>query len=204
VAKTKFATALLVLLNVTLVALTLFVWSTGQDRIHQPDQIAARRLELPDLGALDVRPSPAVDLTAMREDAVFHSRRSFFHPPLPSQVIPAPEYDFAGTMSLPQGKRIAFVKKKSDRTNRTVHVGDDLDGWRVETIESTRVVVFREDQHYELKSNTAAPALGLVRGDAGQRIVESGIRVLGSRKAETFPLPHEAVTSVRTYRPPPP
>lgn len=195
-------TLFLVIVNVGLLALLIVVWRSGQAQVHAPEKITVHRLELPDLSALNAAALPPPDFAAIRDDAVFHSRRSFYRPPAPSEVIPTPEYELAGSMSLPQGKHVAFVKKKSDHSNRTLHIGDDLDGWRVDEIESTRVLLVRDDQHYELTSAVAAAATGLLRAGASPAVIASGPRVLGSSGARTYPLPH-VETTARTYRPPP-
>jgi hypothetical protein len=146
--------------------------------------------------------APVVDVAKIRDNALFYSRRSFYEPPPPSQSIPSPEYDFAGSMDLPQGKRVAFVKAKSDHASRMLHLGDDLDGWRVDSIEATKVVLVRDDHRTELTS-TAAPMAGLIHGVSSPSAAQTGPHVLGSQ-AMSFALPPRQQTTARTYRPPPP
>jgi len=203
--KLPMSTIALALLNAGLIALTIEVWRIGQDNVHAPQNLSTRSLSLPNLSVLDAPPMAVVDGATIRDNAVFHSRRSFYEAPTPSQAVAAPDYDFAGTMGLPQGKRVAFVKKKADQSNRTLHVGDDLDGWRVESIDITNMVVEHDGQRYELKSAVATPGLGLVRGNAGPRVAQSTLHVLGAQgTAARVQPPHGSADSVRTYRPPPP
>jgi hypothetical protein len=145
-----------------------------------------------------------LDIASIRDNAVFHNRRSFYQPPLPSQVIASPEYDLAGIMGLPQGKRVAVVKRKSDHANRTLHVGDDVDGWRVEMIEVDRVVVVREDQRYEFKATNSIPVQGLLRGASSPRVASSGTHILGAQGAGNPNVPRAGSSSARFYQPPPP
>jgi hypothetical protein len=202
--KVSVVTTALLLLDGGLIALTLLIWHYGQDNVHAPQNLSVRSLALPDLSVLDAHPMAIIDSAAIRDEAVFHNRRSFYQAPAPSQAVPAPDYDFAGTMELPQGKRVPFVKKQSDHSNRTLHVGDDLDGWRVESIEITRVVVTHDEQRYELKAAVVNPAPGLVRGSAVPRVAQVNLHVLGAQGSSNARPPHGAADSVRTYRPPPP
>jgi hypothetical protein len=113
-----------------------------------------------------------------------------------------PEYDFAGSIGLPQGNRVAFVKKKSDKSNRTVHIGDDLDGWRVESIDAQRVVIMRDSQKIELKSANESPGSGLVHSTVTPHVAQSGTRTIGGSAAVVHPA--QLVShAIRTYQPPP-
>jgi hypothetical protein len=141
--KIRLTTVLLSILSAGLILLLIVIAHWGQERVHQPEHLADRRLAQPDLSVLNPIAAANIDLTAIRDNAVFYTHRAFFQPPTPGQSVPVPEYDFAGSIGLPQGKSLAFVKKKSDKSNRTVHVGDDLDGWRVESIDAQRVVIVR-------------------------------------------------------------
>jgi hypothetical protein len=176
------------------------IWQRGQRRVKEPEVLAHRSLSLPDLSPLHASTSVSVDLLAVRDNAVFHTHRSFYQPPPPSQSVPAPNYEFAGSMALPQGRKVAFVRKKSDKTNRTVHIGDDLDGWRVELIDASRVVFARDGQQIEVKSATLQSEPGLVHAAVGSQSAPAVNRTLeqGPR-----PLPTDVHTSVVRTLPPP-
>jgi hypothetical protein len=199
----KLSTSVLVLLNGALLVLAGWAWRTGQERVHEPEHVIAHRLAAPDLGALNPPAAATVDLATIRENAVFHNRRSYYQVPPPSQVIATPDYEFAGTMSLPQGRKVAFVKKKSDQSNRSLHVGDDLDGWRVESIDLARVVIVRDEQRVDLKSTSSASALGLIHGEVSPHVAQSGMRAMRGASPANVRALVDAPIVVRTYQPPP-
>jgi hypothetical protein len=201
--KLRLTPILLSMLGSSLLILLVTIWRWGEARVHAPEHLAARHLAQPDLTLLNAVASPAVDETAIRDNAVFYARRTFFQPPSPGQSVPMPEYDFAGSIGLPQAKRVAFVKKKSDKSNRTVHVGDDLDGWHVESIDAQRVVILREDQRVELKSASDSSGSGLVHGTVTPYVAQSGMRTIGGGTAPLHP-PQAVSHAARTYQPPPP
>ncbi len=203
--KLKLARAVplfLIAINAGLTIGAVQIWRDGETRVHAVEHLAAHDMSLPDLTVLTPVRVSTVDIATIRDKAMFYSRRSFYEPPPPSQSIPSPEYDFAGSMDLSQGKRIAFVKTKSDHTSRMLHLGDDLDGWRVDAIEPTRVVLARDDHRTELAS-AASSIVGLVHGPAIAPVAPAGPHVLGSQ-ATSYPLPARPLTAARTYRPPPP
>jgi hypothetical protein len=201
--KVRFTTLWLSLSGVGLLALLIVILRWGEGRVRAPDHLIARHLAEPDLSLLNAVTSSNIDVTAIRDNAVFYAHRTFFQPPPPGQSIPAPEYDFAGSIGLPEGKRLAFVKKRSDKSNRTVHVGDDLDGWRVESIDAQRVVLVRDTQRMELKSAGESPGSGLVHGTVTPYVAQSGMRTIGGGTAATHP-PQAVTHAARTYQPPPP
>jgi hypothetical protein len=202
----RLSTLCLALLNATLLALTISIFRTGQQRVHEPDNVPVHSLAFPDLAVMNAPSAAGIDMTAMREEAVFYSRRTFYHPPAQSQAVSTPDYDLAGVMSLPKGKWLAFVKRRSDQSNRTLHEGDDLEGWRIESIGSGRILIAHGEQRSELKSATpqAPQGQGLVRAAVTARGVQSGPRTLGSSGASTYPLPPpQTSTTTQTYQPPP-
>jgi hypothetical protein len=202
--KLGLTTLMLCLLNIGLLILLVIAVRWGEGRVHAPEHLTARHLAESDLTLLDAVASPTIDVAAIRDNAVFYAHRTFFQPPPPGQSIPVPEYDFAGSIGLPQGKRVAFVKKKSDKSNRTVHVGDDLDGWRVDSIDAQQVVIVKDTQKIELKSASAFPGSGLVHGTATPYVAQSEMRTIGGGST---PAPHPAQAATRearTYQPPPP
>jgi hypothetical protein len=199
----RLTTILLSTLSGGLLVLLVIIVRWGEARVHAPEHLTARHLAQPDLTLFNAVASPNVDMTAIRDNAVFYAHRTFFQPPPPEQSVPVPEYDFAGSIGLPEGKRVAFVKKKSDKSNRTVHVGDDLDGWRVESIDAQRVVIVRDSQKIELKSASESPGSGLVHGTVKPYVAQSGMRTIGGAAAAVHP-PQTVTHAARTYQPPPP
>jgi hypothetical protein len=201
--KIRITTVLLSIVSAGLIVLLVVVARWGQERVHQPEHLADRHLAQPDLSVLNPNAAPNIDLVAVRDNAVFYAHRAFFQPPPPGQSIPVPEYNFAGSIGLPQGKRLAFVQKKSDKSSRTVHVGDDLDGWRVESIDAQRVVIARDTQKMELKSANESPGSGLVHGTVTSYVAQSGLRTIGGGTPAVHP-PQAVTHAARTYQPPPP
>jgi hypothetical protein len=109
----------------------------------------------------------------------------------------------AGTLRLADGKRIAFVKRKADQSSRTLHLGDDLEGWRVQLIDPDRIVLDRNEQSAELRSRSGAGGSGLIRGGSTPRTVQSGIRVLGAAGSGPILGAPAGPGQTRLYRPPP-
>jgi hypothetical protein len=199
----RLTTVLLSILSSGLIMLLIVITRWGQERVHRPEHLVDRHLAEPDLSVLSPHAAPNIDLAAVRDNAVFYTHRTFLQPPAPGQIVPVPDYDFAGSIGLLQGKRLAFVQKKSDKSSRTVHVGDDLDGWRVEIIEAARVVIERDNQKVELKSANASSGSGLVHGTVTPYVVQSGLRTIGGGTVAARP-PQAVIRAARTYQPPPP
>jgi hypothetical protein len=198
------ATVFLTMLNLALGMLVFWIWTTGQQRVQEPTTSPANPLSLPDLGALNSTPMHSVDVATIRDQAVFYVARAFYQPPPASTEIPAPDYELAGTMRLSDGKRLAFVKRRSDHVNRTMHVGDDLDGWKVRLVESERVLLERGEQVAELTDNKPAYGTGLIRQPASPKIAQTGLRILGGTGPQAARITtSSAVRESRTFHPPP-
>jgi hypothetical protein len=199
----RLTTILLSVFSGGLLVLLVIVWRWGQERVQAPERLASRHLPQPELSVLSAAALPNIDLAGIRDNAVFYARRTFFQAPSPGQSAPVPEYEFSGSIGLPQGKRVAFVKRKSDKSNRTVHVGDDLDGWRVESISAQQVIIVRDHQQIELKSANDSQVSGLVHGTVAPYVAQSGTRTVGGSAAATQP-PQSVSRAARTYQPPAP
>jgi hypothetical protein len=215
-------TVLLFLLNAGLLVLVSFLWRDGERRVAEPAGLAVTPLEQPDLALLNSVPMPGVEVATIRDQAVFYVRRSFYRPPPPSMEVAPPEYVLSGTMGLQEGKRVAFVKRKSDQSSRTLHVGDDLDGWRVDRVETARVVLVHDTQTSEVVDTRAGGLTpGLLHGSASSpaaSVVQTGPRVLGGvggvgsavgvgiggiASGLSRPPVSSVSAQARTYRPPP-
>jgi len=64
-------------------------------------------------------------------------------------------------MGLPQGQRVAFVKKKADQSNRLFTWATIWTAGGSNPIDITNMVVEHDGQRYELKSAVGTPGLGL-------------------------------------------
>jgi hypothetical protein len=206
VKRLRLTTLLLLLLNGVLGVSVVVLWTRGEKRVTEPARLSVPPLALPDMTALSSVPMPSVDIAGIREQAVFYASRAFYRPPAAPTQVPAPEYDISGTLRLADGKRIAFVKRKADQSSRTLHVGDDLEGWHVQLIDADRIVLDRNEQSAELRSGAAGVGTaGLIRGPGAPRALQTGIRVLGATGPGALPLPAlGAARDARLFRPPPP
>jgi hypothetical protein len=198
-----FAPAALALLTLALCGAEVYLWKHGKDIVGEPERIAPHPIAPLDLSGLDAPTAKSVDFGAIRDSAVFYSRRTFYSPPVPSQVIPPPDYDFAGSMTLPQGRKVAFVKKKGEQINRAVHVGEDLDGWRVSSVGSNGIVVVRDDRQIELNGNATITPSGLIHKEAAMApATPAGLKVLGAQGTASIAASAAIVTTARSFNPP--
>ncbi len=201
----RVTTVLLALANLALLSCVVLFWRHGQARVMEPATLVVPPLSLPDLAAANSIPMASVDVATIRNQAIFYASRSFYQPPPAPVDVAAPEYEMAGTLRLADGKRIAFVKNKADRSSRTLHLGDDLEGWHVQNIEPDRIVLNHNDQTAELRSSTTTGASGLIRGSSAHHIVQTGIRVLGAGGSGAPPVAGSPSSDdARIYKPPRP
>jgi hypothetical protein len=200
----RVTTILLAMANVALALLVVLLWNRGQARVTEPAQLGVQPLSLPDLAALNSIPMPGVDGTTIREQSVFYPTRAFYRPPAAPVEVSPPEYEMAGTLRLANGIRIAFVKRKADQSSRTLHLGDDLEGWRVQVIDPDRIVVARNEQSAELRAHFGVGGSGLIRGASAPRTFQSGIRVLGAVGSGSMQLGDATSHQLRVFHPPPP
>ena len=180
--KFKSTTVGLAILDAALLGLAFLLFIRGEKTVHQSDAIALDAFDAPTLAAAVTTESHQLATALIRDQSVFHANRAFYEPAPPSQLIPAPNYVLAGVMLLPSGKKTAFLTHATDHTTRTVHEGDELDAWRVQLIDKTRIVVIHDDQREELASSTTQAASGLIRGGAPSRSVAAGTRILGGQR----------------------
>ena len=100
---------------------------------------------------------------AIRDHALFHASREFFMPPTPvatPATPPRPDYRLVGTFIIPRKPTVALLVSATGGS-RKVHPGDDLDGWRVQAVESRRVVLQFDSESMEIVSATRAAAGGM-------------------------------------------
>jgi hypothetical protein len=199
-ARISLTKLLLVLLNLGLIISGYLLWSRGQHLVQEPSRLPPPNLQSLDLAELNSTPVPSVDVTNIREHAVLYTSRSFFKPAPPAVVATPPDYEITGILKLFDGKRIAFVRSKADHSTRTLHVGDDLDGWRINVIDQDHIGLNQAEQSTELRVTTAAPASpGLIRGQSVPQVASSGLHILGSAGM----IPSQSAGRSRNYRPPP-
>jgi hypothetical protein len=165
--------------NVAAGGFAVWTWHQGQKQISEPADLIVSPLSLPDMAALNSTPMRAVEVSAIRDQAVFYSARSFYQPPPTHVEVPAPAYELAGTLKLPNGKHLAFVKNTADRRTRTVHPGDELDGWQIQAIESGHVTIQHDEQVADLSTQKSSLKTGLVAAPLRLKAAMTGSRVLG-------------------------
>jgi hypothetical protein len=201
----RITTALLVILNLGLAVSAGVLWKTGQRQVREPVNMVVTPPPSLDLSVLNSVPVPSVEVASIRDQAAMYASRSFYQPPpVPVSVTP-PEYELAGTMRLADGKHIAFATRKSDHGTRTLHLGDDLDGWQVAAIEPDRVNLAHEQQFAELRPASAGAGQGLMRGASAPAPPVTGIRVLGGGSSALTPMAARgAPGDARVYHPPAP
>jgi type II secretory pathway component PulC len=101
------------------------------------------------------------DLNPIRDQALFYASRQFYVPPAPSAASaarPNPGYRLAGVFVMPQKPAVAVLTNASG-VSRKVTRGDDLEGWRVQSVESGRVVLESAGQTIEITNGTAKTSL---------------------------------------------
>ena len=200
----RITTTLLVILNLGLAATAGFLWKAGQKKIMEPVDLQVMPLPPLDLSALNSVPVPSVEVANIRDQAALYASRSFFQPPPVPVSVASPEYELAGTLRLADGKHIAFVTRKVDHGTRTLHLGDDLDGWQVAAIEPDRVNLANDQQFAELRPASKGAGQGLIRGAAAPAPAVTGIRVLGGGSSAVTPMTTGGSPGgARVYRPPP-
>jgi len=175
---------ILISANLAVGSLAVWTWHRGQKQISEPADLMVSPLSLPDLAALNSTPMHAVEVSAIRDQAVFYSVRSFYQPAPANVEVPAPAYELAGTLKLPNGKHLAFLKNSADRHTRTVHPGDDLEGWRVQSIEPGRVMIQHGEQVADLSTQKSNTKVGLITTPLRLKPATAGSRVLGGSNSK--------------------
>jgi hypothetical protein len=168
---------------------------------------------------IDLADAPAMpDLGAIQSQPLMYSTRAFYVAPAPDTaptVPPLPDYRFAGAFIVPNKPAVALLSRQGAATRR-VRVGEDLDGWRVQAVESRRVLLQWQDQQREIGAQSKPMSAGLRRVPMQRQRVASagGIQTLGSPLPVSTPSANPVelpggmggprVDVPRLYTPPPP
>lgn len=169
----SWRTSALVLVNgLLMMAVGLRVWKgTETDRIlHVP----AHQVKIPSLHLeLSV---PYTDFTGLTDRTPFYASRRFYAPPSKQEVTApsVPNYLFAGAVIRPHGPAVALLNDVAKGSTLRVIAGKDLDGWHVESIEASRVVLRYEDQRAEIKRATKQVSQSEATGGISRVRVTSG------------------------------
>ena len=143
---------------------------------------------------------------------IFYSTRAFYSPPpviVQDIRVPPPSYRLAGTLVIPAKPRVALLTEEKTSLTRKVKEGDDLDGWRVELVEPTRVVVMLGIERFDILGAKPAQSRGLtVRPMTAHppAVAATGIKVLNGSSGKPSPAqgswPSSLVSRPQVYRPP--
>jgi hypothetical protein len=212
----SWRTAALVCVNVLILATVgLRLWrGTQADMILQAPvhrlKVPALRLELP---------PPYANFSGLTDRTPFYATRKLYVLPSKSEASapPVPNYLFGGAVIRPHAPAVALLNSTNGGTLK-VTAGQDLNGWHVESVEVSRVVLRYEEQRAEIarERKTAiqsAAAEGLTRAPVtrGNRVPPGGVRVLGDGQAVSRAAPAAANLpplagsgSGSVYIPPPP
>ena len=124
------------------------------------------------------------DLGAIQSKPLLHASRTFYVAPPPNSAPvapPLPEYRLAGSFIVPNKPGVALLANKQSGVTRRVRAGDDVDGWRVHTVEAKRVLLGWQDQQREIIAQAAPMNVGLKRVPIQrQRVAAAGVQPLST------------------------
>src|SRR6185437_1476755 len=83
----SWITTMLLLANASLVLWGVHLWRNGQTRVHEPEHLAPQKWRQPASTALAHSTRAPMDLTAVRDGAVFYASRHFHVAPPPTQTL---------------------------------------------------------------------------------------------------------------------
>jgi hypothetical protein len=168
-------------------------------------------------GELVRRPA---DLAAIQAQPLLHTTRAFYQKPVQAAPVapPRPDYRLAGAMLLPGKTPVAVVVSRAGGGSKRVKPGDDLDGWRVDSINRSQVVLAWGTERAEItsavsQSPTAASTVA-ANGSGGLKRVPitrsqvtatGGVQTLGAtgNSAANAARGGPYNDAPRQYRPPP-
>jgi hypothetical protein len=163
--------------------------------------------------AFDVSDAPrGADLGSIQSQPLVHASRSFFVPPPPGAAPtspPRPDYRLAGVLVVPHKPAVALLVSRQGGASRRVKQGDELEGWRVQTVDRKQVTLAYQTETFDI-SAAAAPLptnAGLKRvpmnrarmASAGGGVQSLGATGTSSSNFSTGPSSDQP----RLYRPPP-
>ena len=188
--KMSWRTLALVFVNALFVATAGWrSWKgTQTDRILH---VAAREVKVP-VPHLELPPLYA-DFTGIANRTPFYASRRLYV--LPSKPVdpppPVPKYVFGGAVIRPHGPGVALLNNPANGSALRVTAGKDVDGWRVESVEASRVLLRYEDQHAEIgratkQASQSAASEGVTRAPvtrSNRAPADGAVRVLGNGQA---------------------
>jgi len=217
----KIRTAVLISVNALILTLLgLCLWNgTQTERILQSP---VHQLKVPAL-RLDA-PRPETNFNGLIGRTPFYATRKVYVVPSKSGsgAPPPPAYVFGGAVVRPNSPAVALLNSANGGTLRVI-AGQDINGWLVESVEVSRVVLRYENLHAEIarvakQSTDSAPGSGITRVPLtrGNHIPQAGkVSVLGNGDAVAHARPMTATAAAKlpplagsgsesVYIPPPP
>lgn len=130
--------------------------------------------------------SVTTDFSTVRLRSVFYATREYYVAPDPAMVVPLPSkpnYILMGTLQAPGKPRTAMLVQAETRHSVKVSEGDEIEGWRVKTVEGARVVLQLDNEWFEIarqgfQKNPGLLSKPLSRGQASDS--GNGVRALNS------------------------
>jgi hypothetical protein len=212
----SWKTAALALVNLLLlmsIGLRLWKGAETESILRTPARVVqapALRLDIPPL---------YTDFRSLADRTPFYASRHLYvaASPAASPALPVPKYVFGGAVIRQHGTAVALLNNPTSGVTVRVTVGQDLEGWRVESVETFRVVLRHDGERAEIGRVAKDPGqpgglAGITRvhvGNEGHVESGNGVRLLGSGQAvnrvTTTNLPPLAGSgSGSVYIPPPP
>lgn len=208
ITKARLLTSVLLVINVCALALLIVrVWHGTQTVSLLAT--APKPFAVPETDT--EAPSRVTSLAVIQDQALFYASRRFYTPPPPSTLPvtpPRPDYKLAGTFIIPSKPTVALLTGAAG-VSRKVKTGDDLDGWTVQAVESSRLTLQYGTTTFEISSAGKGGSAGmqlvpLTR--TAQAAPAGGIHTLGAG-VQGAPVLHSGLSipnsSPRLYRPPP-
>lgn len=171
---------------------------------------AAPRATPATFASLDLPALTAID--SIQAQAIFHTSRSFYVPPVQTVVQPPPDYRLVGSMSIPGKPPSAVLMHAQSGARMRVAKGDQLEGWTVTEVVPGRVTVQLGDRSTEITAaRQASSGMSMVVSQppvpTTAAAAAGGVRVLGGgMNSSARPVSQPATTlneAPRLYRPPP-
>ncbi len=109
-------------------------------------------------------PQRLLNSAALQSDPLFYPTRRSYVPPPPAAAPaapPRPDFKLVGTFVVPRMPTIALLLENATGTLRKVKPGDDLNGWRVQAVETRRVILAYASESLELTDPVRPPGSGL-------------------------------------------
>lgn len=190
----------LLAINVLLIALVLWRLSSGNH--------TARILAAPSQTVSLSTPSwtahaPPSNLAAIADQPLFHASRRFVVATAAQAAMPAvPDCRLVGTFMRPRQPGVALLSCPAGGESKKVRPGDELNGWRVKTVEVRRLVLQFGAHEIEIAKDAPPEVAGFgmqhanlnARSEPNPR----GLRRLGTTDAPLNPAGADAQPSIST------